>query len=164
VAQSKVSLNGGFRADVPNTRSMTASSFPASFEFNKKHAVTEEEMMPDQRLKDLCVLAVDDDADTRVLAAMYLSDFSSLRTNSFSMNANQQPKEDLAELGSEKQPWNEAWELAWEGYQAQEKRGGDEKLASLRNRAKQENDARYLGPIYLKVFQYLPKAERPKAP
>ena len=52
----------------------------------------------------------------------------------------------------------------WEGYQAQEKLGGDEKLASLRNRAKQENDARYLGPIYLEVFEYLPKADHPKAP
>ena len=129
-----------------------------------EHAVTEEEMT-DQRPKDVYVLAVDDDdADTRVLAAMYSSDFSSLRTNNFSMNANQQPKEDLGKLGSEKQPWTEAWELAWEGYQAQEKLGGDEKLASLRNRAKQENDARYLGPIYLKVFEYLPKADRPKAP
>jgi hypothetical protein len=27
------------------------------------------------------------------------------------MNANQQPKEDLGKLGSEKQPWTEAWEL-----------------------------------------------------
>ncbi len=61
---------------------MTASSFPASFEFTKKHAVTEEEMT-DQRLKDVYALAVDDDADTRVLAAMYSSDFSSLRTNNF---------------------------------------------------------------------------------
>jgi hypothetical protein len=95
---------------------------------------------------------------------MYSSDFSSLRTNNFYMEANQKPKEDLGEFGSEKQPWTEAWELAWEGYQAQEKLGGDEKLASLRNRAKQENDARYLGPIYLKVFEYLPKADRPKAP
>ena len=95
---------------------------------------------------------------------MYSSRFSPLRTNNFYMNANQQRKEDLAELGSEKQPWNEAWELAWEDYQAQEKRGGDEELASLRNHAKQENDARYLGPIYLKVFKYLPKADSPKAP
>jgi len=93
---------------------------------------------------------------------MYSSDFSSLRTNNFSMNTNQQPKEDLDKLGSEKQPWTEAWELAWEGYQAQEKLGGDEKLASLRNRAKQENDARYLGPIYLEVFEYLPKADHPQ--
>jgi hypothetical protein len=80
------------------------------------------------------------------------------------MNANQQPREDLTEVEAEKQPWTEAWEHAWEAYQAQEKHGGDEKMASLRNRAKQENDARCLGPDYAKVFQYLPKADRPKAP
>ena len=80
------------------------------------------------------------------------------------MNPNQQRKEDLAEFWPEKQPWTESWELAWEDYQGQEKRGGDKELASLRNRAKQENDARFLGPIYLKVFQYLPKADSPKAP
>jgi len=81
-----------------------------------------------------------------------------------SMNANQQPNEDLAKVEAEKQPWSEAWEQAWEAYQAQEKPGGDEDMASLRNRAKQENDARYLGPEYARVFQYLPKADRPKAP
>ena len=77
-----------------------------------------------------------------------------------SMNANQQPNEDLAKVEAEKQPWTEAWEA----YQAQEKPGGDEEMASLRNRAKQENDARYQGPEYARVFQYLPKADRPKAP
>ena len=73
-----------------------------------------------------------------------------------SMNANQQPNEDLAKVEAEKQPWTEAWEA----YQAQEKPGGDEEMASLRNRAKQENDARYQGPEYARV----PKADRPKAP
>jgi hypothetical protein len=67
-------------------------------------------------------------------------------------------------VGPEKQPWTEAWEQAWEAYQAQEKHGGDEKMAFLRNRAKQKNDARYLGPEYARVFQYLPKAHFPKAP
>ena len=141
---------------------MTASSFSASFEFTKKTLLLQKRKLTDQRLKDVYVLAVDDDADTRVLSAMYASDFSSLRTNNFSMSANHQ--EDLGKLGSEKQPWTEAWELAWESYQAQEKLGGDEKLASLRNRAKQENDARYLGPKYHEVFEYLPKADNPKAP
>jgi hypothetical protein len=50
------------------------------------------------------------------------------------MHANQQP-EDLAKVGPERQPWTEAWEQAWEAYQAQQKPGGDEKVASLRNRA-----------------------------
>jgi len=40
-----------------------------------------------------------------------------------SMNANQQPNEDLAKVEAEKQPWTEAWEQAWEAYQAQEKPG-----------------------------------------
>ena len=54
------------------------------------------------------------------------------------------------------------WERAWEAYQGQQKPGGDEKLASFRNRAKQENDARYLGDKYFKeVCQYLPKSECP---
>jgi hypothetical protein len=77
------------------------------------------------------------------------------------MSANQ--KQDLTEVGPEKQPWTEAWEQAWEAYQAQDKHGG-EKMAFLRNRAKQENDARYLGPEYARIFQYLPKAHFPKAP
>jgi hypothetical protein len=56
----------------------------------------------------------------------------------------------------------EAWEQAWEAYQGQQKPGGDEKLASFLNRAKQENDARYLGDKYFKeVCQYLPKSECP---
>ena len=78
------------------------------------------------------------------------------------MHANQQP-EDLAKVGPERQPWTEAWEQAWEAYQAQQKPGGDEKVASLRNRAKQENDARYLGRgYYAIVCQYLPKAPQVK--
>jgi hypothetical protein len=80
------------------------------------------------------------------------------------MSANQRQEEDLLKFGHEKQPWTEAWEQAWEAYQAQQKPGGDPEVASLRNRAKQENDARYLGPEYARVFQYLPKAHRPKAP
>ena len=62
------------------------------------------------------------------------------------MNANQQPKEDVTKVDAEKQPWTEAWEQAWEAYQDQQRPGGDENVAALRNRAKQENDARYLGP------------------
>ena len=54
-----------------------------------------------------------------------------------SMNANQQPKQDITKGEAKKQPWTEAWEQAWEACQAQEKHGGDEKMASLRNRAKQ---------------------------
>ena len=80
------------------------------------------------------------------------------------MSANEKPKEDLTEVDPVKQPWTEAWELAWEAYQAQEKHGGDEEMAALRNRAKQENDARYLGLEYARVFQHLPKAQFPKAP
>jgi hypothetical protein len=89
---------------------------------------------------------------------------SELRTPNPFMSANQRQEEDLLKFGHEKQPWTEAWEQAWEAYQAQQKPGGDQELASLRNRAKQENDARYLGPEYARVFQYLPKAHRPKAP
>jgi hypothetical protein len=38
----------------------------------------------------------------------------------------------------------------------------DEKLASLRNRAKQKDDARYLGEKYFsEVYQYLPKGQCP---
>jgi hypothetical protein len=86
------------------------------------------------------------------------------RTPNPFMSANQRQEEDLLKFGHEKQPWTEAWEQAWEAYQAQQKPGGDPEVASLRNRAKQENDARYLGPEYARVFQYLPKAHRPKAP
>jgi hypothetical protein len=53
-------------------------------------------------------------------------------------------------VGPEKQPWTEAWDQAWEAYQAQEKLGGDE-MAALRNRAKQENDARYV--VLIRLFQ-----------
>jgi hypothetical protein len=53
-------------------------------------------------------------------------------------------------------------EQAWEAYQGQQKPGGDEKLASLRNRAKQKDDARYLGEKYFsEVYQYLPKGQCP---
>ena len=58
------------------------------------------EEMTDQRLKDVYVLAVDDDAGARVLADVS-SDFSYLRTNNFYMDANQKPKEDLGTSGSE---------------------------------------------------------------
>ena len=53
-----------------------------------------------------------------------------------------------------------AWEQAWEAYQDQQKPGVDDNVVALRNRAKQENDARYLGPQYFgEVCQYLPKGE-----
>jgi hypothetical protein len=80
------------------------------------------------------------------------------------MNAKRQPEEELTKVADEKQPWTEAWEQASEAYQAQEKHGGEEKMASLRNRAKEEKDERNLGSEYGKVFQYLPKADRPEAP
>jgi CheY-like chemotaxis protein len=51
---------------------MIASTSLPNFEFTKEHAVTEEKRMPDQRLKDISVLAVDDDADTRVLVKTIL--------------------------------------------------------------------------------------------
>jgi hypothetical protein len=89
---------------------------------------------------------------------------SELQTPNPAMSANQRQEEDLLKFGHEKQPWTEAWEQAWEAYQAQQKPGGDPEVASLCNSAKQENDARYLGPEYARVFQYLPKAHRPKAP
>ena len=76
------------------------------------------------------------------------------------MNKDQQLERDLAKVSSERRPWTEAWEQAWKAYQGQKKAGGDEKVALFRNRAKQENDARYLGNKYFKeVGQYLPKAE-----
>jgi hypothetical protein len=55
---------------------------------------------------------------------------------------------DMEKVSAERQPWTEAWEKAWGAYQGQQKHGGDEELASLRNRAKQQNDARYLGEKY----------------
>jgi len=78
------------------------------------------------------------------------------------MSRDQQVGADIKKVSPERQPWTEAWEQAWEAYQAQQKPGGDEKVASLRNRAKQENDARYLGEKYFReVFQYLPKGKCP---
>jgi hypothetical protein len=80
------------------------------------------------------------------------------RPSKENMNEDQQ----LEKVSSVRRPWTEAWEQAWEAYQGQQKPGGDEKLASFRNRAKQENDARYLGDKYFKeVCQYLPKSECP---
>jgi hypothetical protein len=79
------------------------------------------------------------------------------------MSEDQQLEVDTEKVSAERQPWTEAWELAWEAYQGQQKPGGDEKLASFRNRAKQENDARYLGEKYFReVFEYLPKAQCPQ--
>jgi hypothetical protein len=78
------------------------------------------------------------------------------------MSQDQQPEGDIEKVSSERRPWTEAWEQAWEAYQGQKKPGGDEKLASFRNRAKQEDDARYLGDKYFKeVCQYLPKSQCP---
>lgn len=78
------------------------------------------------------------------------------------MNRDQQVGADIKKVSPEIQPWTEAWEQAWEAYQAQQKPGGDEEVASLRNRAKQENDARYLGEKHFReVFQYLPKGKCP---
>jgi hypothetical protein len=77
------------------------------------------------------------------------------------MNANQQPEEDLTLVAPERQPWTEAWEKAWEAaYQkCQQEEGWDKEVASLRNRAVQENDARYLGQeYYATVSEYIPKA------
>lgn len=80
------------------------------------------------------------------------------------MNEDQQLAGDVEKVSSERQPWTEAWEQAWEAYQGQKKPGGDEKAASLRNRAKQENDARYLGDKYFnEICQYLPKGQCPLA-
>ena len=42
----------------------------------------------------------------------------------------------LEKVSPVRRPWTEAWEQAWEAYQGQQKPGGDEKLASFRNRAK----------------------------
>ena len=68
----------------------------------------------------------------------------------------------MEKVSAERQPWTEAWEKAWEAYQGQQKPGGDEELASLRNRAKQQNDARYLGEKYFsEVREYLPKGQCP---
>jgi hypothetical protein len=78
------------------------------------------------------------------------------------MNQDRQLEPDIEKVSAVRQPWTEAWEKAWEAYQGQHKPGGDEKLASFRNRAEQENDARYLGEKYFKeVCEYLPKGQCP---
>jgi hypothetical protein len=78
------------------------------------------------------------------------------------MSEDQQLDIGIEKVSPEKQPWTEAWEQAWEAYQAQQKPGGDERIASLRNRAKHENDARYLGEKYFnEVFRYHPKGKCP---
>jgi hypothetical protein len=78
------------------------------------------------------------------------------------MSKDQQLESDIEKVSAERQPWTEAWEQAWEAYQGQHKPGGDEELASFRNRAKQEDDARYLGEKYFKeVCEYLPKGQCP---
>jgi hypothetical protein len=78
------------------------------------------------------------------------------------MSEDQPLKADIEKVSAERQPWTEAWEQAWEAYLGQQKRGRDEKLASFRNRAKQENDARYLGEKYFsEVCEYLPKGQCP---
>jgi hypothetical protein len=78
------------------------------------------------------------------------------------MSDDQQRDADINKVSPERQPWTEAWEQAWEAYLAQQKLGGDENVASLRNRAKRENDARCLGEKYFsEVFQYLPKGKCP---
>jgi hypothetical protein len=88
----------------------------------------------------------------------YVIALKQTRSSYYFMNEEHQ----LEKVSSVKRPWTEAWEQAWEAYQGQQKPGGDEKLASFRNRAKQENDARYLGDKYFKeVCQYLPSSECP---
>jgi hypothetical protein len=47
------------------------------------------------------------------------------------MSEDQQLEADIGKVSSERQPWTEAWEQAWEAYQAQQKPGGDEILASF---------------------------------
>jgi hypothetical protein len=78
------------------------------------------------------------------------------------MSKDQQLEADIEKVSAERQPWTEAWEQAWEAYQGQHKSGGDEEVASFRNRAKKEDDARYLGEKYFKeVCEYLPKGQCP---
>jgi hypothetical protein len=80
------------------------------------------------------------------------------------MNKDQPFQGSVEAISSEPQPWTEAWEQAWEAYQGQKKPGGDENLAAFRNRAMEENDARYLGVKYFEeVGQYLPKGQCPPA-
>jgi hypothetical protein len=76
------------------------------------------------------------------------------------MSEDQQLEADIKKVSPQRQPWTEVWEQA-EAYQGQQKPGGNEKIASLRNLAKQENDARYLGEKYFsEVCQYLPISVR----
>jgi hypothetical protein len=78
------------------------------------------------------------------------------------MGKDQQLETDIKKVSAERLPWTEAWEKAWEAYQGQKKPGGDAKLASFRNRAKHEDDARYLGEEYFnEVCEYLPKGQCP---
>jgi hypothetical protein len=78
------------------------------------------------------------------------------------MSEDQQWEADIEKVSAERQPWTEAWEQAWEAYQGQQRPGGDKKVASLRNLAKQEDDARYLGEKYFnEVRQYLPEGQCP---
>jgi hypothetical protein len=78
------------------------------------------------------------------------------------MTQDQELEPDIDRISAERHPWTEAWEKAWEAYQGQHNPGGDEKLASFRNRAAKENDARYLGEKYFnEVREYLPKGQCP---
>jgi hypothetical protein len=79
------------------------------------------------------------------------------------MSKDQQLDANVEKVSARRQSWTEAWEQAWEAaYQGQKKPAGNEKLASFRNRAKQENDARYLGEKYFsEVCEYLPKGQCP---
>jgi hypothetical protein len=78
------------------------------------------------------------------------------------MSEDQKLGADIVKVSPERQPWTEAWEQAWEAYHGQHRTALDEKVVSLRNRAKQQDDARYLGQKYFsEVFQYLPKAKCP---
>jgi hypothetical protein len=77
------------------------------------------------------------------------------------MTEDEQLEAEIEKVSSKRQPWTEVWEQAWEAYQSQ-KLGGNDKAASLRNLAKRQNDARYLGGKYFsEVCQYLPKAKCP---
>jgi hypothetical protein len=78
------------------------------------------------------------------------------------MSQDQELEPTIDKVSDERHPWTEAWEKAWEAYQGQHNSGEDEKVASLRNRATQENDARYLGEKYFnEVCEYLPKGQCP---
>jgi hypothetical protein len=78
------------------------------------------------------------------------------------MSQDQELEPAIDKVSDERQPWTEAWEKAWEAYQGQHQSGGDEKVASFRNLAAQENDARYLGEKYFnEICEYLPKGQCP---